>query len=162
MTDVTPEISAYREAIRSLWNNHFLRFIGRVSENDAIDLFEKASEVLFNALVLCPCGINDRAENLNCIPFSSLYVVPETLSPGCFLVNRIPSGSSYWDPAPSELLTNKITLNLIGFFDWDQFGYIDLRFLRVRISQCQQMPSLVGSDALVDVGYSKIFYREAA
>jgi hypothetical protein len=157
--DVTAEVNDYREAVRNLWNTHFLRVINRISEGEAIELFERVSETVFDALVLRPWNIKDCAENLNSLPFPSLFVFAETLRSDHFMIHRFDDNSSYWDAAPDEVDLKNITLQLIGFFDWDQFGHIDLRYVRVRICECSQMPVLVGKDALIDVSYAKIFYR---
>ena len=161
MIEVTSEIHGCREAVRHLWNSHFVRLLGRVPDGEVIDLFEQATEVIFNALVLHACCISDPASNLNCAPFPSLLVVPETQSAGRVLINRDLSPSGYWDGAPQQLTLSATTFELIGFFDWDQFGYIDLRFLRTRISDCAERPDLIGRDALIDVGYAKVFCRTA-
>jgi hypothetical protein len=157
MLDVTSEIHDYREAVRGLWNSHFMRLSGRVDDGDLIDLFEKATAVIFDALVLSPNRILDATGNLNIAPFSSLIVEPETLTDGHIFISRDSFNSGYWDAIPSELRGGVIKLHLIGFFDWSQFGYIDLRFIRARVFECSEMSDFIGRDVLVDMSYAKVF-----
>jgi hypothetical protein len=157
MLDVTQEVLRCREAIRHLWNTQFLGLLGRLSEAEAIDLFEQAVEVIFDASVLHALRIEGFAANLNREPFTSLVVVPEELVVGRVLVNRSSPSSAYWDEPLPNASPVGVKLEFMGFFDWDQFAQIDLRFFRTRIAAFPDHPILIGRDALVDVAHARIF-----
>jgi hypothetical protein len=67
------------------------------------------------------------------------------------MLNRETS-SGYWDHPVTEV-TRQAELCFLAFFDWDQLGYKDNRYVRIRVNRWPSHPEVVGKDALIDTQY---------
>jgi hypothetical protein len=153
MTDITADINRFREAARHLWNTWFTT---RVNESTGVvfEAFGRICEEIFEVLVLDRHDIDEGGAQLNAQGFKSIRVVPAVAHGTPILVNRTNPAGPYWDDPTSVVKPVDVELELIGFFDWDSYRTIDMRYLRVRITSSAQIPSLAGREALLDVQYA--------
>jgi hypothetical protein len=155
MIDITQEIQRYREAARHLWNSCLMSRVN-TSSGVVYEAFGRICEELFEVVVLDPYDIDESAEQLNITGFQSLRVVPAVSAGTPILVNRTQPTGPYWDDPMTSVKAQDIELGLIGFFDWDSYGLIDMRYLRVRILGCPSHPVLVGREALIEILNAKV------
>lgn len=117
----------------------------------------------FNSLlVLKPLRKFGFKKNGATKPYPFLLLVP-TVDPLPIQVNR-PSQdrNMYWDDPVQSLRAEGLSLQFIDFYDFDDFGYIDLRYYRVKIVECMDHPEVLGRHALVEVGDASVEFREDA
>lgn len=145
MNNIDDLMRQFRLASREIFN-HFFR-IPDPYNNDGWVPEERFSEVqalLFQKLVTEPAGLPGVTHG-GCQP--SIGAIP--------ISDRVPAQlnrervSVYWDH-PVEELTQAARLCFKCFFDWDQLGYRDNQYARVRIETWPSHPDLVGKDALVE------------
>ena len=67
--------------------------------------------------------------------------------------------SGYWD-YPVKEVNREAGLCFLSFFDWDQLGYQDNRYVRVRVDRWPSHSEVVGKEALIESHYVR-FVREA-
>jgi hypothetical protein len=84
-----------------------------------------------------------------------LKVIP-TFEPFELLVQRPTPQGVYWDDPVKSFRSADVDLSYVGFYDFDQFGYIEVRYWRVVISQCVTHPHLAGRHALIDVTHARV------
>jgi hypothetical protein len=147
---------AYRECSRSLWNTTLRCDVRPYEDFDAIDAFAAIGNLLFKQVVLVPLGRASfaRARRQDPVPFLRLRPIADPLP---IMVNRpSPDGNMYWDDPATRLRAKGLSLLFVDYFDWDQFGYIDVQYYRVRIESCEEFPHLVGRAALVDVHHAEV------
>src|SRR3990172_7318562 len=143
MRDVNELLLKYREGARILW----IGFLREGADFDRVDAFASIRAILFEELVLKAVGQPGFRKALERDPYPFLLVVPN-VEPVPVQVNR-PSDdrNMYWDDPVTQLGVAGLSLALIDSFDWDDFGYIDLRYYRVLIVACREHPRLVGRQA---------------
>ena len=146
----------YREAARGLWNN----FLRQEADFDRVDVFASIRSLLLDELVLKPLGKAGFKKAGVAEPYPFLRVVP-AVDPLPVQVNR-PSQdhNMYWDDPVESLSAKGLSLLFIDFFDWDDFGYIDFRYYRVKVTACAEHPEVLGRQALVEVGYANVEFRD--
>jgi hypothetical protein len=168
--DVTQLLNAYREAARLIWNN-FLRdpdesAHGLNADNERYCDYNGLTKILFGSLVLRPLGRADFLDSywdrdhlffswFELVPF--LRVVPRSECPA--MITRVPAqaGTTYWD-APVTRIVPDADLRYVECFDFDQMGYRDLQYYRVRIQAFPGHQELLGHDALVEVQDARVFH----
>src|ERR1700730_1800937 len=144
-------MTQFRLASRELFN-HFYR-VPDPSDNDGWELegrFSQVQEVLFQTLVIEPAGLpRTRYGDLNS------KIVAE-LSLGEFapiMLNR-DVDSGYWDYPIGEV-TREARMLFVRFFDWDQLGVRDNRFVRIKVEEGPSKPEAVVKHALIESRYVK-------
>ncbi len=158
MQDATQLLYAYRETARTLWNN-FLRPGAEPYVNfDAVEAFSEICERLFQEMVLRPLGMSGFKRTSDADPYPFLLLKP-VADPVAVMVNRPSKEGRYWDEPVNRLAASGLAMQFISYFDWDQFGYIDLQYYRVRITRCDEHQHLVGREALVDVHHAGVEFR---
>ena len=160
MTDITEFMLRYREAARSVWNCHLRELPADFPHHHD---WEAVKQVLFTTLVLRRCGHDDCAAALlspERYGFSwtdaivHLKVIPVSNVP--IMISRDRDGGPYWDHPVDRLGPNDADLRFIDFFDFDESGYIDFEYYRVRIDSSSRHVSIVGHHALLKVSYAKV------
>jgi len=151
--NITGQINRYREAVRQTWNSFFLGLPDDVKFGEATEAFGGVIKLLFDALVLAPAAVDDQVGELGVIPFKNLKVTPQIAS--AVMLNRASPRTPYWDePCPDAF--DDAVFALMGVFDWDSYGFIECRYLMVRVMAWPSRPDLVDRDALVDAIYAKV------
>jgi hypothetical protein len=161
MIDVTDLMLNYRECVRHLWNTYFRREAQPQQDWDLRDEFYDAALVLFKALVLRGLDVGD----VKLLPdyFADqapiMFLRLEVDGSSEILVNRTGS-SGYWDDPVTVVQQGDCDLRFIQFFDFDDLGFRDFRFYRVRIVGSSRYRHLVGRDALLPVTSNIRVFRD--
>src|SRR5688572_14229630 len=125
MSDITDVLNAYRECARGLWNT----CLRPGADFDRVDAFAGICDLLFAELVLRPLGRNKEIKQSAIAnePYSFLSVVPSA-DPVPIMINR-PSadGNRYWDDPIKQVRQGESRLLYIGYFDWEQMGFVDFQ-----------------------------------
>src|SRR3990172_1583586 len=155
MTDAAQLMSTYREGARGLWNNA----LRPGADFDSVDAFAEICGRLFDELVLRPLGMRGYRKPRADDPYPFLRLVPRG-DPVPIMINR-PSedGNRYWDDPIRRLGCKGLTLLFVDYFDWDQRGYIDLQYYRVKIAASDEQPQIVGREALVEVHHAQAVFE---
>ena len=154
MQDVTMQMNRYRECARGLWNN-FLRDSTYV---DVSSCFSRLRGELLHALVLAPLGrsgfdvVGTAARNE---PLSFLHVEPR-VDGVPVMVSRGVNEGGYWDDPLREIGPQRAEMLFIDYFDWDSSGYVDLTYVRVKITRFAEHVHLVGREALIEAQYVRV------
>jgi hypothetical protein len=156
MTDVTQQFELCRETARHIWNSCFAHQKGEPNSGAAFESFDRICEELFDALILTPFSSAESSSQLNVQGFTSIRVVPAIPDGTPILINRTEPSSPYWDDPMKSIHPTGSQLGFIGFFDWDSYGMIDMRYLRVRILTCDANPLVVGREALIEMSHAKV------
>lgn len=155
--NINREISAYREAIRHLWNTAFLSLEEAVRLGPSLENYEEIERLLFDALVCNPNGFDLKTRKAS-DPINQIRLKP--ISPDVpVLINRCKPASGYWDD-PKKHMDQGVELAMIEFFDWDGYQTKNCSYYRFRILDWPKAPDLIGRDGLVEVLYVDAFYRD--
>ncbi len=65
------------------------------------------------------------------------------------MINRTIPAAGYWDHPIQRVKSDETDIRLISLFDWDEIGFRDMRYLRVRIVASPHK-ELIGRDALIE------------
>jgi len=159
MKNINNEMSAYREAVRHLWNSTFSRLDEDFKFGPALEIFEEVDFLLFRAIVCEPHGIQYKAK-ASFEPITEIQISPKNSASIPVMINRSIPASGYWDDPQKNVQAEDVRLALIGFFDWDGYTIRDCQYYRVRIVQCHSNVDLVGRDALVETFYADAIYSK--
>ena len=156
MPEVSETVNAFRLASRGLFNDYF-RVREQPYENGGwsqLERFVIVERLLFKQLVgaVCTADLAPYGE-----PQPRLLVSLSTGEFAPIMVNR-DVDSGYWDHPVSEV-TKSATLRFVRFFDWDQLGVCDYRYVHVVIASWPEQPGLQGRHALIESKYTT--YSEA-
>jgi len=159
--DITERFLEFREAARHLWNVYF-RQDSKSPDWDERDEFSEAYVALFNAMVRyqLPPGAASiphlgSGESTALPGYHVVFSLSEILP---LMINRDIPAAGYWDHPTQQVEGTSVRLGLVSIFDWDQLGFRDFRYLRVRIMTSSD-PGLVGRDALVEAGACRLEYH---
>jgi hypothetical protein len=156
MIDITQQIQLYRETVRHIWNSCFASEAGRSPAGEVFEAFDTICEQLFVALILSPNAISEPVGQLNVQGFPSIRVIPLLAEGTPILINRTEPTGPYWDDPVNVVKPDEIELGFMGFFDWDSYGIIDMRYVRARVLACHSNRALEGREALVEMGHAKV------
>ncbi|MGA2984703.1 MAG: hypothetical protein ABSG32_12880 [Terriglobia bacterium] len=158
MRDITDLMDHYRDVARSVWNTGFW-VQADLQTWDARDQFEQIKKLLFKALVVARleeghcCDLYGLADNqiYQVVPNHSEYVP--------IMIQRPRQGAQtgYWDDPVRQVKASEADLQFLDYFDWNNMGYADFQYYRVRIATFATQPHLVGREALLDHLYAKVF-----
>ena len=146
---ITGLFDKYKEATRNFWNIYITNDGNGTWED--FEIFSEISELLFEAVVLKPLGIDRskkvdvkfklRAKSGNCIPL---------------MVNRTGDGGG-WDHPVTALINDEYDIEFIDYFDWDQLGIKDNRYFTVKILVSKNHPEINGFKALIETQYVDVY-----
>jgi hypothetical protein len=156
VNDITDILNSYRESARSLWNNYLRPY----ADFDRVDAFAQICKLLFAELVLTPLQKNNEIRTSAGEPYSFLHVVPRADTVSIMVHRPSTDGNRYWDDPVQRVSQEGSTLLYIDYFDFDQMGYIDLQYYRVRIERFEGQPQVVGREALIEVQSAQVFFYE--
>jgi hypothetical protein len=158
--DVTTRLLTYREAARGLWNNFLRRELKGEADFEAVGRFHVICGALFEELVIRPLGMVDVELPDQGEPYPFLIV--RLASPDARVqVHRPTTDGRYWDDPVKRLKADGLRLHFIDFYDFDDFGFIDFEYFRVRIAECAEHLHLVGREALVEVPHAFVEFENA-
>lgn len=146
MRDVTDLMDHYRVVARSIWNTGFWSQPD-LQNWDSRDDFREIRKLLFNALVIARLDVE---RNLQVVPLDSTTVPIMIQRP------RGEGQAGYWDDPVKEIKASDAKLVFIDYFDWNEMGYIDFQYYKVRIVSFGSQPHLVGREALLEHQYANV------
>lgn len=123
--EVTPVVSAARECLRSLWNQHYRPLTRQADSFDAVDAYKvTCKRILSDFLALA-----DAAR-------AGLFVsIRKDVPPSVvYRQNRAVTDYVSWEPLETATLFHNKRLRFIDFYDFDQRGLIDLRHVDLKAS----------------------------
>ena len=163
MRDVTHFMDHYRVVARTIWNVGFWSQPD-LQNWDSRDDFREIKKLLFNALVLARLDETDEVcTDLRAFTDRTLRVVPLDSATVPIMIQR-PRGedqAGYWDDPVTDIKASDATLTFIDYFDWNEMGYIDFQYYRVRIVSFVSQSHLVGREALLQHQHAKVFVSDA-
>ena len=161
MNDITSIINNHRECVRHLWNVYFRMPNPTMEQIDAAFRFDKIANLLFSDLVLNQIGKYgyERISDKEPWPFLKVEIRNNTQCPA--LINRPSSEGKYWDEPVNYFIGDGIDLRFIGYFDWDEYNYIDYKFYKIKILAYPQYPHLVGREALIETQNVRILFEDS-
>jgi len=155
--EITEEVALYREAARHLWNSAFPAW---QPDWDTRDSFSRVATELFTALVLEPIRYTEhrlpRMSEAEPAHFPRIAVVANT-NDAPIMVNRSSESSGYWDDPVTKVRRDEAELRFVTFFDWNQLGQRDFKFVLVRIVGWPAHPQLVDRYALLEFEYVQLY-----
>lgn len=154
--DVTPAFHLYREAARHVWNSCFASRTDVTPSGTHYEAFDRICEALFGALILDPVGSRECSSQLNVQGFASVRVIPAIVDGTPILINRTNPTGPYWDDPLRIVTASELNTGLIGSFDWNSHGLIDMRYLRVRILSCSTNLAIAGREALIEMDHARV------
>ncbi len=154
--DATSLFETYREAARHLRNTFFsTRDSG---DWDVVEDFEAVDRVLFQTLVLRK--LSAACDKMTVDPAGQDMFLIEPCSGGMpAMISRDAPASGYWDHPIKSLSQGDAVLAFQKYFDWDQHGMIDYRYLRATILRSARYPEIEGHEALIETIYARIVFH---
>ena len=159
MQVVTKCFDKYREASRHLRNIYYVP--ENSSDWDTLQDHDDMSRLLFTHLVYAHLGISfDKFDWLNePAPIFKLHSQGIRLP---LMINRKKGeNSGYWDHEIKMVEPNDLEIAFISYFDWNQHGTADYRYILGRITDAQHSTSVVGHLTLVESHYVDIIYEDS-
>lgn len=158
MREVTNLMDHYRIVAQTIWNVGFWPK-PELQNWDSWDRFEEIKRLLFNSLVVAQLQEGDECcKDLSTV--NQIYqVVPSDPGPVPIMIHRPREGdrNRYWDDPVNEIKASDAELHFLDYFDWNDMGYVDFRYYRVRIAAFPSQPHLVGREALVERHHAGVF-----
>lgn len=156
MNNVTAIFQRYREAARHLRNVYYVP--ADRDDWDKTDDFDEVSIMLFRHLVLGELRLYQKDFDWLARPSKS-FVIESSAEDLPIMLNR-DGQSGYWDNPIKKVKKGDLVMHFIDYFDWDSLDQIDFRYFRVRITESDKYPALVGNDALIETIYATVYYDE--
>jgi len=152
--NVTREFDMWKEATRNLWNLYFVK--NGKSDWESHEIFQEIEKALFEQIVLKNIGINRSIELKGTFKLlaRSNNVIP-------VMVNRT-GESGYWDHPITSLINDVVDIKFIEYFDWDQLGIRDNRYMMSRILSSRLHPEINGFKAIIESHYVDVVYEKTA
>jgi hypothetical protein len=139
-------MNRFRVASRELFNGYF-RSTTAYDDPEAWVLHERfgiLQKVLFHQLVTEPASLEVVSYG---DPQPQILIEVQS-DPTPWMLNRHVN-SGYWNGQP-EKVSQEARLPFISFFDWDQLGVRDNRYVRVQVANWAAQPDVVGKHALIE------------
>ncbi len=160
MENVSNLFNNFREASRHLGNTQYVP-----SKNelwDKRDAFFDICVLLFKHQVCTPLGIEYEHLEWFCEPAPQFKLKP-TGSRLSIMINRSPKvDHGFWDHEISSVDVNEFELTFIRYFDWDEEGVIDHKYIMCRIDNAQKYSSVIGHIALIESQHVTVLFDSTA
>ena len=154
--DATGIFETYREAARHLRNTFFsTRDSG---DWEIVEDFEAVDRVLFEKLVLRKLPSFNGKPTVEPLGENVFLIEPASGDMPAMISREAPA-SGYWDHPIDNLSRGDAVLAFQEYFDWDQHGLIDYRYLRATILRSSRYPEIEGHQALIETIYAKIVFQ---
>lgn len=162
--DITVRFNSFRESARHLWNTFFQADAQKNNDWDFRDVFSEVYVALFNGLV--KYYLPESASTIPHLYDPEKNVLHEYRVVGTsesipIWINRTKPTSGYWDYPIQSVENSKTDLRLISIFDFDQLGFRDFGYFRVRIVNSDN-PDLIERDGLVKTKDCKVLFEDSS
>lgn len=163
--DITNRFQLYRESARHLWNTYFLPRVQEVEtfdqKWDLVDQFGQTNVLLLKSLILEELDMHACEIDLEKDFLKYIHVVPESAGEVPIMINRPSSdGNKYWDEPITRVKASDVSLEFIGYFDWNQVASRDFAYVRAKIKSFSKHPDLVGREALLETRYCRMVFDD--
>jgi hypothetical protein len=160
--DITINITRFREAARHLWNTYFMERAERDTDWDLRDQFSNVYVDLFNVLV--KYDLPESAPSISHLWNGENKVLSEYHVKGknkevVVMINRTIPATGYWDHPIRQVKSEETDFRLLSFFDFDELGFRDIHYLRVRIVTSPNK-EIIGRDALIEVDSCNVTFKK--
>ena len=142
--NVTVHFQRYKEAARNLWNTYFFNN-GSVNWDDH-EIFGEIDKMLFGKIVLDEIAETKTLAYDVAITMFRIRSVNDGLS---IIVNRTGDGG-YWDHPVTALVHDEYEIQFESYFDWDDLGIKDYRYMKSRILNSKKHQEIIGHKALIE------------
>lgn len=134
MNDISDLMFKFKDAVRHSWNTYFANSDASMS-SEMQEAFNSVEIGLFQAIVLAPLGIFDKAKEYRKHPLPFIIVKPteELLEMPLQFGEVDVSGNTVWAMPTSVKVQPDMAFEFYDFFDWRPYGYIDLPYTRARL-----------------------------
>jgi hypothetical protein len=143
----------YREIARLVWNLGFWPN-SKLREWDAVEIFRETMARLFEGMVLLALGFQGSIKDKDAPGEIADFRVKAHKREVELLVerNRPDDPGHIWGDPTVRMSpeASPYRLRFVRFFDWDQLGMRDLRFLEVLIESMDDRPDLIGRHAIIE------------
>jgi len=150
--DITDIFQNYRECVRHIWNTYFRML------DDGAHKFINVERELYVALVLEQIYDDDDYNEDEGEYVKTFVVKPdsELYSIHVLLGNEIQKKHIKWDEV---LITiSKTDLRFMEYFDWEDEGIRDYKYVRCRVINCEDNLDIINKDILIKTDYVKISF----
>ena len=144
MSDITSSLLSYRNCIRELWNNYFLRQVHEASDfaEVKIEYYNHIRETLFSSMVL----IHEFGEVLKPeqdVFYNEIQVQP-SIGPLGYraMVAKIENDEYNWEYL--WIKTEGNSFKFIDFFDWTDEDVMDCQYTEVVLVASEEFPEYIG------------------
>lgn len=163
MREITNLMDHYRLIARSIWNTGFWPK-PEFQNWDSWDRFEHLKRVLFDSLIVSALMGDKCCINLGAQRERPYMVVPLAPGPVPIMIQQPRKGdrNRYWDDPVTEVKPGDVELLFLDYFDWNEMGYLDFQYYRVRILSFPDQPHLVGREALLEHQHAGVYVADAA
>ena len=159
MIEITQLLIDYRDCVRNLWNNCFIKQLLKRDKWDLSDEYERICSSIFSSIVLSPLGYHNEKKALGYDqypkPISFLHIITTGEVP--VQINRDLKSTGYWDYPIRSVHSDSVKMLFIDFFDFDVLGHKELEFYRINIIEAPKNRDLIGRDALLRVKHAKVY-----
>jgi hypothetical protein len=160
--EITEQMLAFKEAIRNAWNVYFAKLTSPAS-TEVQDAYQTLEIAFLRALVLAECGIvTHKATQYRAEVMPWLIVEPDPnvqFIPLSFAARSEETGAASWSRM-EPVATEGLEIEFLDFFDWRQYEFNDLRYVRGRLRACPSRVELVGKKVMVEEHHCR-FYCES-
>ena len=154
MIDITSSFLAYRNCIRNLWNDHFIKQAAHATVGETSrEYYDHIKGTLFTALIaLKEFGKPLQAEQD--IYYNEIQVQPGIgpLGYRCMYA-KIENEEYIWDYV--WIKTEANSFKFIDYFDWVDEEVMDCQFAEVVLVASEEFPELIGTSFLFDAASVK-------
>jgi len=158
MTNVTKYFEKFREASRHLRNIYYVPESNQ--DWDTLEDYDVMNEMLFTHLVCAPLNIKFELHSWLNEP-ASIFKLQSSGTRLPIMINRTADKQSgYWDHKIDMVKPDDLELVFTSYFDWDQQGTIDHRYILCKIIGARESKCVVNHMALVESHYLDIIYEQ--
>ena len=150
--NVTSSFNRYKESIRNLWNTYF--YNNGTAGWDDHEFFEDIDKLLFEKLIITDIlEIKEVKYDLAL----KLFRLKGTDNGLPIMINRTGDGGA-WDHPITALIHDEYEIQYESYFDWDQLGIKDCRYIMSKILYSKMHPEIIGHKALIESQYVDILF----
>jgi len=148
----------YREAARHLRNVYYCNN-NHESDWGLRSDFNEIRKLLYHHLILNELDLTEVRDFRN-EPSKYFNLVSDgNILPA--MINRN-GDSGYWDHPITKLVDDEYDIRFIDYFDFDQMGHCDFRYILARIFFSKNHPQINNYNALIETQYVQILFNKSA
>jgi hypothetical protein len=153
--DITGIFQNFRECARHIWNTYFRTL------DDGAHKFINVERELYGTMVLEQIyGDSDyKADEGEYVKSFKVEPSDEIDCINVLLGNEIQKNYTKWDDI--LITVSKTELRFMEYFDWEDEGIRDYKYIRCRVVKCEDNMDIINKDILIDTDYVKICFMKS-